>query len=85
MKMTVENWGDQDTYESVEDYAVSALSGDDYDRGVMEAAARRAENNSAAIGRLLESLVQNNVLSIDDLPGVLGKSYHRVVSATEKL
>ena len=84
MKLIIEDWGNQDPFESVEDYAVTALSGGDY-QGVVEATERRAENNSAAIGRLLESLIQNNIFSVDDIPAILGMSRHKVVSATENL
>jgi hypothetical protein len=64
-------YGKVRTYRDWETYAHEKLSGDDYESGQLEAVVRRAENNSAAIGRLLEGLLNTGHLTTDNVEYVL--------------
>lgn len=51
-------------YNDIQDMAVSRLNGQDYDRGELEALDATVENNSAAIGRLLQYLYDQSAVSL---------------------
>mgnify|MGYP000951285774 CR=1 FL=1 len=66
MKIRTDSYGNLREYESLENYAANQLDGDDYGVGRLEAAAATAENNSRAIGRLLDILAAKNVITADE-------------------
>lgn len=64
MKLKVASpWGGVDTYDTIEIYAERHLNGDDYNKGVVEAAYSTAQNNSKALGRLMDILAQKGLLT----------------------
>lgn len=64
--------GSARTWDSLEAYAVSQLDGDDYGRGALEAATATAENNSAAIGKLLEHLADKELIEMHQIAEIVG-------------
>jgi len=54
-------------HESLEDYAEVELEGNPFEGGALEAATARAENNSKAIGRLLDVLAGRGLLNVDEV------------------
>ncbi len=52
--------------------AMEQLDGEDYDRGSVETAAATADNNSCAIGRLLDILLNGNRITLDEVRIILG-------------
>ena len=59
-------------YFNVEHMAREQLDGEDYDRGSVETAAATADNNSCAIGRLLDILLNGNRITLDEVRIILG-------------
>jgi hypothetical protein len=59
------------TYESLEDYADSALDGADYDQGALEDLVGTANNVKRAVGRLLDVLAENGLLTAPEVEKVL--------------
>jgi hypothetical protein len=68
-------YGGTPRHTSLEDHAIRALDGDDYGRGLLEAAAATAANNSRAIGRLLTVLAEKEAIDLDDAETILGGGY----------
>ena len=66
MKITTENYGTKREYTSLEEYAKCRLDGDDYGMGQMEATTATAENNSKAIGRLLDLLADKSLITAEE-------------------
>ncbi len=72
MKVKVNaGYRDAREYYSLENYAGYALDGDEYGLGAMEAAAKTAENNSRAIGRLLDLLAERRMLSAKETETII--------------
>lgn len=67
MKMLIESYGRTKTYESIEEYANIELDGSDYGKGAIEAVVYTAENNSQAIGRLLDHLASLGLVTAGDV------------------
>ncbi|KKK93537.1 hypothetical protein LCGC14_2691890 [marine sediment metagenome] len=59
-------------YISIECLTVSNLDGEDYDRGSVETIEATARNNSQAIGKLLEVLLDKDVIQLPDVRIILG-------------
>ena len=70
---TEDRYGKIREYDSIGTYARNQLDGDDYDSGVLEVAAKTAENNSEAIGRLLELLVTIGIINLNDVMKVVSR------------
>lgn len=66
MKLITEFYGKQESYDDLQSYALTKLRYDDYGIGLLEMAAGRSENNSKAIGRLLELLAAKGIINADD-------------------
>ena len=60
------NYSDKE-YDDIEDFLKSELDGSDYDTGQLETVAYTAENNSKAIGRLMQTLYDNGVLTLKEV------------------
>lgn len=56
----------------------SMLDGESEDRGTLEAMQKTAENNSEAIGRLVEVLYENGCINMKDTKFILGLQYSDV-------
>ncbi len=59
-------------YYSIHELAQEMLDGADYDTGITESVEATSRNNSVAIGRLLEILLDEGVLQLSDIHDVLG-------------
>ena len=71
MKFTIERFGVTQKFESLEDYAEFRLDGSDYDRGIVEAAAATAQNNSKAIGRILDLLSSKQLVTAEEVATII--------------
>jgi len=66
MRLITKIYGKQESYDNLQSYALTKLRYDGYGAGLLEMAIGRAENNSAAIGRLLDVLASNGAINADD-------------------
>lgn len=66
MKIKIDSYGTKYEYKSLEEYSEYQLNDDNYENGQIESATNTAKNNSKAIGRLLDSLVNKKVLTVED-------------------
>ena len=51
---------------------VSSLSGDDCETGALEGAQATADNNSQALGKLIQILHERNLLDLNDVSEIAG-------------
>lgn len=71
MKVQIDDYGTKREYNSLEQYALLKLDGDDYGMGAVEAVTVTARQNSEAIGRLLDLMTEKGLISIDDAIAVI--------------
>lgn len=55
---------------SIPVYVQRKLDGNDYGVGRLEAATNEAENNSNAMGKLMELLFEKGIISLDDIKNI---------------
>jgi hypothetical protein len=60
-----------ETYSSIANYVEKQLSGVQYDDGLIESLKRQSRNNSHAIGRLLDVLVNKGIIDKEELSWVI--------------
>ena len=68
MEVTTNELGGTRKYISIEAYAKAKLNGADYDNETVECT---AENNSEAIGRLLDVLAKTNIINSEDVMKII--------------
>lgn len=72
MKLKDTLFGKEILYASLAEYAEAKLDGNDYGVGTLEAAAYTAENNSKAIGRLLDYLADKGKIDVETVNFIVG-------------
>jgi hypothetical protein len=60
------------TEKNFPDAFIKELDGEGQDRGTLEAMQKTIENNSAAIGRLVEILYDKHMVSMDEVKKIIG-------------
>jgi hypothetical protein len=71
MKIRATSTWEEEGDETVAQYAERCLDGSDYESGQLEAIGRGNENNSRAIGRLLELLAIKGILTAPEVTGIV--------------
>lgn len=71
MQLKTYSFGKELIYPSIEQYAYENLADPNLESGVIESLTKRAQNNSIAIGRLLEVLVARGLLNACEIVNII--------------